>query len=701
MKRWLLILLFSGSAFASCLTVSASGSGAATGADWSNTLNGANLASLVARNNTYYLSGGAYNFTNTNQTFSTADSGTQAITIRAATSADHGSGSGCGQTGWSGGMAASGANQVVFRCSNCLSGTFNYQMRFLTDYWILDGNDPARTTASDSSAAYNMAVDNSWRGGASDGSGLGFHVMLGATGSPVHDITINYIEYKGTGLDSMNVDPQAIAHISCSANVATIQLAGQRNHAYLFVGEWVTIGGTASHAKDTADTLTAGPQQIGSTTNGQMVSCTNASSTTAVCTMVNYVPTISTDGTQNVIIASNSVSNYNGTWPVTAINFAAKTISFTLGTSGNGTGTGGNATWNGSIGVQIQSVTQGAAVCAPGVSCSDDWTQSFTVSGNGYTCSGGAETTGVLSGPDAEGGGGIDLVAGVTNGTFNYSYGHDFLGLWDIGGDTNITIQGNACERLEAHSISPFHSSCLAGDSTTTSSSGTDGLTFAYNLIMDTEGSGDVGTLYRNGSPPTSNNWNIYGNVFGYSNGDPYQRNSNGIGNVFCQTTVICTNWTILNNTVVGDGAPENTHWGFVQSSTPTLSNIVCENNLAYNATQQNGAFGISLCTSEDHNTYVNLGANAPSLGTADFAVTGSDPFMADISHNYALSGEAVFSHLNDGVSTNSLLPANTTDPAGNTRGADGTWERGSYEFFLGSTPTAWKGFTASGVTMK
>jgi len=386
-----------------------------------------------------------------------------------------------------------------------------------------------------------------------------------------------------------------------------------------------------------------------------------------------YVPTISTDGTQSIIIAGNGVSNYNGTWPVTAIDVAAKTISFTLGTSGNSPGNGGNATWNGSVGVQIQSVTS-----------SGDWTQPFTVSGNGYACSGGPETTGVLAGPDAEGGGGIDMVAGVTNGTFNYSYGHDFLGLWDIGGDSNITVKGNACERIYAHAISPFHASCLAGDS----GPGTNGLTFAYNRILDTEGSGDVGTLYRNGSPPTSNNWNIYGNVFGYSNGDPYHRNSNGIGNVFCQTTVICTNWTILNNTVVGDGAPKNTHWGFVQSAGPTLSNIGCENNLAYNATQQNGTWNNTLCTSEDHNTYINLGANAPTLGTADFALNSQpDPFVSSSSHNYALSSETVVAHLNDGTSTHGVLPTNDIDGNGNTRGADGTWERGAFEFTAGPSP--------------
>lgn len=239
---FLLVIGLHSLAYSKCLDVTTTGSGSHTGADWNNALVGSDLASLVARGNVYYLAGGAYDFSNGDQTFMTPDNGTQTITIRAATPADQGSSAGCGQTGWTGIMAASGSNQVAFRCSTCLSNSFNYHLRFLTDYWIIDGNDPTRTTVSDSSSSYNMAVDNSWQGGARDGSGLGFHVMLGSAGNPIHDITMNYIEYKGTGLDSMNVDPQAIATISCNANVATISLAGQRNHAYLFPGEWVTIG---------------------------------------------------------------------------------------------------------------------------------------------------------------------------------------------------------------------------------------------------------------------------------------------------------------------------------------------------------------------------------------------------------------------------------------------------------------------------
>jgi hypothetical protein len=535
--------------------------------------------------------------------------------------------------------------------------------------------------------------------------------MLGSSVNTVHDITLKYIEYVGPGLDSLNVDPQAIASISCvGSSTAQISLVGQRNHAYLFVGEWVTIGGTANHAKDTADTLTAGPQQIGSTTNGQMTGCTEIG-TIATCVMRSYVPTISTDRSQNVIIVSNSVAGYNGTWPVTGINVAAKTISFDVGGTPNslGPGSNGNATWNGSVGVQIQSVTQGSAVCAPGVQCSNDWTLPFTVSGNGYTCSGLPEVlTGVMAGPDALGGGGIDLANGVTNGTFIYSYGHDFLGLWDMGGDTNITIQGNACERIYGNPISPFHASCLADGSGGPSNTGSNGLTFAYNRILDTESTGDVGALYRSGTNPTSQNWNIYGNVFGHSDGNPYRRGNNGNGQVFCINSIICTNWNILNNTIVGDGTPLPTHWGFEQSGGPTVTNVVCENNLASNATQSNGTWSNSLCTTTDYNSYFNLGASQPTTGLGPHGFTSNsvpNPFTDSLLHIYMLSlatgplGCTVGTNcLQDGLNTHTLLPANDLDPNSTPRGSGFGWYRGAFQYVAPTPPSPGSALTTKGV---
>jgi hypothetical protein len=646
-------------AHSQCLVVTPTGSGSGTGADWNNAIHGANLAAVVARNNVYYLAGGSYNFANGSQNFSTPDNGTQTITIRAATAADHGVGAGCGQTGFTAGMAASGSNQVVFKCSTCLSGSFAAHMGFFTDHWVLDGNE-TRKTVSDSSSAYNMKVDNSWNGTSTSGD-LGIDIRLGAVGSGPTDITIQYMEFAGTGLDAYNVDTAPISSISCvGGTTANVTLGAQRENNYAFVGQWVMIGGTTNY--DTAFTLSDSHSQ-------QQFNIMNPgcswSGGTATCTLQS-APVAHIGG--DVVIAGNSVSGYNGTFPITGVNYTNKTLSYTISDPGS-TGTGGTASCNNSIGVQISSVT--------------DPTH-FSVSGNRYTCSGATETIGILAGPVVQGENAVYMVgdgqtpgSGPSNVAVLYSFYHDGIGAWELGETTNVSIKYSACERLSSHPIN-FHAQCLAD-------SGSDGLTYAYNRDLDFEGTGDMGALYRNHTQ-TSSNWKIFGNVFGLTNGNPYARINAGNGEVFCiNTGITCSNWYILNNTVVGSGTPFDTHWGWVLNQA-AADHIVIKNNLAYNTMQNNGTWFNSLNSgigsSEDYNTYLNLGSSAPTLDQHDFAINSApDPFVNSAGYNYLLSSETVAPHLNDGISTYALLPANTIDPTGATRGADGTWDRGAFEF--------------------
>ena len=89
--------------------------GANNGADWTNAYTA--LPSTLVRGNTYYIAAGSY----AGRTFSTAASGTSAITIKKATVADHGT-----STGWS---DAYGTGQAAFTGG----------LSFSTPYWVLDG----------------------------------------------------------------------------------------------------------------------------------------------------------------------------------------------------------------------------------------------------------------------------------------------------------------------------------------------------------------------------------------------------------------------------------------------------------------------------------------------------------------------------------------------------------------------------------
>lgn len=642
-------------AFGQCLVVTPTGSGNHSGADWNNAINGANLASVVTRSSVYYLSGGTYG----GQMFTTADNGTQTITIRAATVVDHGVSLGCSSTGWNAAMAASPSNQVVFRCTTCKAATFGYVVTFDTDYWTLDGNGRGGYESG-----YNMKIDNSWNG--SNGGDLGAAVGVGSGVSPISHLTVQYAEITGEGLDLEDVDVAPIASISCSNNTATVALSLQRAHAYLYPGQWVIIGGTAGKDTDFSDSTDFGQQSFNIVSPG----CVEVGST-GTCTLQS--PPVVHVGS-NITIAGNSVSGFNGTFPITGINFALKTISFTAASSGLAIGTGGTASYNDSKGTQIQSVTSGT-----------DWTQAFTVGGNGYTCSGATENTGVLAGPSVYATDGFHFAVnggiGADHFTSQYNYIHDISDTChDMRETTNTVIEYNACERGSSNALN-FHEQ---GDT----DSGSNGLTYAYNLVLDHEGTASGLVVLFSSQTGLSTNFNIFGNVFGTSDGNPYGRTSSGFGAVGCiNTGSSCTNWNIFNNTIVGTTG--STHQGFLLdiADGAVAMNVACENNLVFDATQTNGTWLNSLCTSTNHNTYLNLGVDAPTLGSLEFALDSvPNPFVDTSTHNFQLSSDTVVPDLNNGVNTSSALPANSVDPNGVSRGIDGSWDRGAFQFG-GSVP--------------
>jgi hypothetical protein len=105
------------SAFAACHTVTPSGSGSQTGADWNNAYAG--LPSTLTRGDIYYLADGNYS----SFTFSTGASGTTTIEFRKAQTYDN-----CTSTGWN--AATMGAAQAVFHRGVSIASS----------YFILNGN---------------------------------------------------------------------------------------------------------------------------------------------------------------------------------------------------------------------------------------------------------------------------------------------------------------------------------------------------------------------------------------------------------------------------------------------------------------------------------------------------------------------------------------------------------------------------------
>lgn len=101
--------------------VRAGASGSADGDDWTNAYT--TLPSNFTRGDTYYIATGTY----AGRTFNTPESGTALTTIKGATVADHGTG-----TGWSPSMSVSTADGGT-------QATFTSGLTFNTSYWVFDG----------------------------------------------------------------------------------------------------------------------------------------------------------------------------------------------------------------------------------------------------------------------------------------------------------------------------------------------------------------------------------------------------------------------------------------------------------------------------------------------------------------------------------------------------------------------------------
>jgi len=119
----LLILLFPLTGFTANHYIRQGATGSADGSDWTNAWT--DLPSSFVRGDTYYIADGTYG----NHAFTTAESGTDYITVKKATSSDHGT-----ETGWS---SSYGDGQSFFYADPILEN--GAVLEFRTGYWILNG----------------------------------------------------------------------------------------------------------------------------------------------------------------------------------------------------------------------------------------------------------------------------------------------------------------------------------------------------------------------------------------------------------------------------------------------------------------------------------------------------------------------------------------------------------------------------------
>jgi hypothetical protein len=181
-----------GSSFAANHYICPGATGSANGTEWTDAYTGIgtaagniNPASMV-RGDTYYVANGQITPANSTTTFSTADSGSNIITIQKATDAANGT-----STGWTnGGTGACNSSQAVFG-----------PLQFTSDYWTFNGVHRGNGTGNpwlDWRTNYGFFVNNN--NGSSVPVNAQGAVLVGITGSnqPQSDVRITYTQVNGS-----------------------------------------------------------------------------------------------------------------------------------------------------------------------------------------------------------------------------------------------------------------------------------------------------------------------------------------------------------------------------------------------------------------------------------------------------------------------------------------------------------------------
>jgi len=173
------------SAFAACHTVTPSGSGSKTGADWNNAYAG--LPGTLVRGDIYYLADGNYN----PYTFNTSNSGTTTVEIRKAQPSDH-----CTGTGWN--TSTMGSAQAIMPSIDVTAS-----------YLVVNGNGSQTmpgcggapgltvTASPPTKSDCGIKIDNSSCSGAADACDGPISIESG-----VGHYTFEYLEEQGNGNNS-------------------------------------------------------------------------------------------------------------------------------------------------------------------------------------------------------------------------------------------------------------------------------------------------------------------------------------------------------------------------------------------------------------------------------------------------------------------------------------------------------------------
>lgn len=261
-------------------------------------------------------------------------------------------------------------------------------------------------------------------------------------------------------------------------------------------------------------------------------------------------------------------------------------------------------------------------------------------------------------------GAGDDVIYGLTgnsNLTFQYCALHD-------SDRTIFLMRGNWTNFVVDHSYLARNTSTPAVHGEILSSTSSTNVTFSNNVVEDPEGTA-VWAMLNGG---TANGWNIYGNVVLHTDAywaDTGRKSGHNIG---ISGVVYCANDASNNNTCNNLLAYNNTMYHlraiysgfFVQAG----SGNYVYNNLWYNASGTAGGTN----TTSGWNWYYNS-TNIDSSSTKITCSSNCNIFVDITGRDFRLTSPT--------AAGTSVPSAMSVDPNGLARGADGTLDRGAYEY--------------------
>jgi len=262
------------------------------------------------------------------------------------------------------------------------------------------------------------------------------------------------------------------------------------------------------------------------------------------------------------------------------------------------------------------------------------------------------------------------------NCTLEYSWLHDSSrSLVKTRHPKNWVLQYNHIER---------NRSSAAKHSEGWSNHGGEDVTVKYNRWCDIEGTGVIVTL-----DGISDNWQIYGNIFYIQDGNPNSVGSNGNGTIVTSTG---SNGGQFHNSEFHN----NTFWnlanqggksGVLFDGNGSTGNIA-QNNLLVDCEDVFWGY-----VTREYNTHHNCDVRSSISGTGNLDVATADPLNNPESESFYLTVAT--------AAGNSLSSPFNLDMWGNTRGGDGTFDRGAFEYpsvVDGEDPTAPDALTGSAI---